>query len=360
MAKMYYLYSGDKRCEAVYVCDDDKYIDSATLQTGVYPFGVILSKAIKLLSSCLENRRSPFIGKGEHDLSAKFLEFSQTDSSFSSVICDDFAAQTVLKLLLIDRQHLEEDNEKYDHLSELLLRYAEYIDLCQKSREFCSSENLRLLSEKNRHSLPIHAIYTAKEVQNETSLTKDTMVEFLRESYSPKQFAPNLKRQRKALLELPSPDREIKATQWAPLEPPIHVFAIHDIVDLILASLQCIFEKDYIIKKCPHCGSLFVTHKCNQKYCPAMGSTKSCYQSAKLQRQLETEESGSARLHKNIRTMYANKYGTDSEIYRNFLTESQRWRDRIKDKKATEEQYVAWLKTKYRRKYRKKSTAAET
>lgn len=366
-SRIYYLYSSGRKCEveAVYVCDKDKYIDSATLQTGVYPLGVLLSKTIELLSPCLINGHNPFIGAGEDELFAQFHEFvqagsSQESPSFSSDICDDTAAQMILKLLLIDRQYLEEDNEKYDRLFELLVIYTEYINLCLESKEFCKSENLRLLSEKNRHSLPTHSIYTAKEFKNETSLTKDTMADFLRESHSPNQFAPNLKRQRKTLWELSSPDREIKTTQWAPLEPPIHVFVIHDIVDLILASLQCIFEKGNIIKKCFYCGSLFVTHKGNQEYCPATANTKSCYQSAKLQRQLEKERSGSVRLHKIIRTMYGTDYGTTSEIYRNFCKESQIWRNKIKAKEATEEEYVAWLKTKFRRKYRKKGTAAET
>lgn len=371
MAKMYYLYSKEKRCEAVYVCDDDKYIDNATLQTGVYPFGVILSKAVKLLSSCLANKHSPFIGKGEHELSEKFLEFSLADSSFSSVVCDDPAVQTVLKLLLIDRQHLEEDMEKYDHLSELLRRYAEYIDLCQENKEFCKSESLRLLSEQNLHSLPRQSIYTAKKVEKETVLTKAAMAELLKKCDSPEQFAPGLKKPWKTLWELRSPISEIRTTEWAPLKPPIHVFDVHDIVDLILASLQCVFEEGYIIRKCFYCGGLFVTHKGNQKYCPApVNTTKytSCYQLAKLQRQLEKEKSVSVKMHKSIRTMLAAKCNTNDKQkyndylnnYLKFLEESQVWRDKIKAKEATEEEYVAWLETHHKRKNRGKRTAAET
>ena len=76
-SRIYYLYSGGRKCEveAVYVCDKDKYIDSATLQTGVYPPGVLLSKTVELLSPCLVNGHNPFIGEGEDELFAQFHEF---------------------------------------------------------------------------------------------------------------------------------------------------------------------------------------------------------------------------------------------------------------------------------------------
>lgn len=357
---MYYLYSSEKKCEAVYVCDEGKYIDSATLQTGVYPFGAILSKAIKLLFPCLTNRYSPFVGKGEYELSAQFNDFSHVDSSFSNAVCNDTAVLTVLKLLLIERQHLKIDEEKYDRLFELLLSYAEYIDLCQENKEFCKSENLRLLSEQNHHSLPVRSLYTAHKIKNADVADKDAMVELFTKCDLPEQFAPKLKEQRNTLWKLPSPVAEAKTTEWAPLIPPLHVFDIHDIVDLVLASLQCIFEEGHIIRKCFHCGSLFVTHRGNQKYCPAFGNAKNCYQSAKLQRQLEREKSGSAKMDKSIRTMYILRYGGDSKEYRDYADKSRDWRRRIRAKEAIEEEYIAWLKTHYKRKYREEKTAAET
>lgn len=147
------------------------------------------------------------------------------------------------------------------------------------------------------------------------------------------------------------------------LKEPVYVFDIHDIVDLILASLQCIFEEGYIIRKCFYCGDLFVIHRANQKYCPTSVYTtapKNCYQLAKEQRQLEKEKSGSAQMDKSIRTMYATKFGTHSDEYNNYIEESSKWKKKVRAKKSTEEEFAAWLKTHYKRKYREKNTAAET
>ena len=72
-------------------------------------------------------------------------------------------------------------------------------------------------------------------------------------------------------------------------------------------------------------------------------------------------------MEKNIRTMLSNRrrpdredYDENVEIYETFLKEYKIWKKKIRDGEETEEHYVAWLKTHYKRKYRNEKTAAET
>lgn len=390
MPKMYYLFSKEERFEAVYVCDDGKYIDAATLQTGVYPFGSILSKAVKMLTPCLDKNHSPFLW--ENELLDEFSRFSAQSPSFSDAVSDDVSVQTVLRLLLIDRKYIIPD-EKFDRLFELLQSYMGYIHLCQGNKEFCTFDKLNLIVTRNGHELPDRSIYAAKSENQTNALSKNEIHNLLGQYTSPKyphEFAPSLKKQRTSLGKLRLPSATVKITtqkkKIAPmsknlssinlvpekelrLKEPIYVFDIHDIVDLLLASLQCIFEEGYIIRKCFYCGDLFVIHRANQRYCPTSVYTtesKNCYQLAKAQRQLEKEKSRSAKMHKSLRNMYLDRvesFNDDDENYRNYknyMEESQEWRDRIRRKEETEEHYAMWLETQYKRKYREKNTAAET
>ena len=350
-AKLYYLFSKTEHLEALYVCDDGDYIDSPLLQTGVYPMGTILSKAIKILTPWTENNYN--LISSENDLSIGFDNFSKKDSSFSNVVCDDSAVRIILKRLMV----YDEKRIKF------LQSCMDYISLCQERKEHCSIENLILLSNKNNNDLPQRSIYVVDKTNGKNN-TSGSYFDLLG-----KPFAPSLKKQQAhKLFELPQ--IQTKITPWKTLTTPVYVFGVYDILDFILASLQCVFEQNYILRKCHYCDceNLFITKDKKQTHCPKQDSennNKSCAEIVKSIQQEEYENRESVKLHKSIRTMLYSKIAT-SDIcadldnkanfantkYNDYMKDSQEWRDRIKAGKETEENYVAWLKRQYKHKYK--------
>ncbi len=349
MSGIYYLFSKTDGHEAMYVCDDEKYIEEATYQTGVYPTGTLLSKALRTIEPWTDSNFHRLLH--EERLSQAFEQFSTKDSSFSNMVCDDEAARMVLRILLMGNPNIIVD-EKSTLPIEQLRSCLGYISLCQRDKQFCSIDKLILISNQMGYRLPKQSIYITEKAKD--GLYDRTISELLHSCDFPEQFNPSLKKQRRKFFELPSIG--VKLTPYAPLKTPLYIFDIHNIVDLILASLQCAFERGDVVGRCSHCGNLFVTHNRKIKYCPVIDSDnshdKSCQEKEKLKRQIEKEKKETKKMHKSLRTMYANKYGSDSKECRRFLDESQKWRDRVKEGEVTDEEYGQWLKGCYSRKYK--------
>lgn len=367
MAKMYYLFSKTGCLESIYVCDNGDYIETPIMQTGVYPMGTLLSKAIKTLMPWFENGMKSILG--EEMLTEEFNKFSIQDSSFSNVACDDSAVRTVLELLLINRKHIN-TYQKHSRIVELLKCYMNYICLCQNQRAFSSIEKLTLLSNQNGSELPRRSIYMTDKSRENDTLSKDKIARILSNDL-PEHFAPALKKQQ-ARPFFDSPSIQTKATSWGALTTPFYVFNIHDIVDFVLASLQCIFEQVHVLGKCKFCGGLFITHDHKRLYCPEQIPDKkkaSCYANAKLERQLAAERaSESKKIHKSKSAMLSSRiYNTtlqEREIraqeYNDFISKTAIIRE---EHTLSEEEYIAWMnqywedvksKAKIRRKSRNK------
>jgi|GEM_PF-4812323 len=370
MAEMYYLFSKKHRLESVYLCDDGDYIDTPILQTGVYPMGTLLSKAIRILTPWF-NENDIFLC-GEKLLDG-FENFTKKDSSFSNIVCDDYAVLKIFECLLTGNKYII----SHDKRIELLPSYIDYVRLCQEEKEYCTIEKLDLILNKNSIELPYRSTYVADRLNDKNILSKDDISELLANpALSEQYFMPVLKTQRKDEtpmhietlflgktstpmflvdyhgIDLPE---QVNATPWGAMTTPIFAFKIHDIVDFILASLHCIFEQNYFIRKCDYCENLFITNDRKQTHCPKQDlniKNKSCAKQAKLERQKEHEKKESVKLHKSLRVMIADKYGTSSNESFIFLEESKAYRNKIKAGEETEENYIEWLKSFYIRKYK--------
>ena len=359
--KIYYLFSKNERLEAIYACENQDDIGNAKLQTGVYPMGTLLSAAMRVLSPWAKTDFNPFFDHKKKLDGLTIISTSAQASSFSSVVRDDSAARIAFEMLFTNDKDMILPRQYNEH-SKLLQIYIDYIGLCQRGKNFASIEKLILLSNTSGHELPRRSIYAANKLDGKSEMSKDDIKQLLTNSDLPIQFfAPDSKKQTQYQI-LPSSMEKATVTPWQ-LTTPLVVFDIHDIVDFILASLQCIFEQNYVIGKCSYCGDLLVTHNRKLMYCPKQdlnNKSKLCREHAKLKRQLENEKKENTRLHKSLRTMlstdkfqnsHSDAYGF-TEKYESFLKQSQEYRDKIKIGEATEEEYNVWLKGNYARKYK--------
>ena len=128
------------------------------------------------------------------------------------------------------------------------------------------------------------------------------------------------------------------------------------IVDqLCTAELYHIVKNGRIIKRCEHCGKLFIPQKADEKYCIRKSKEypdKNCKQAAKYEKQLQRERgSESMRLYKSINTMLSkrardaalDKKEQDQDILYSFRNEAVTWKDKLKKGEIREEEYIAWL-----------------
>jgi hypothetical protein len=373
MAKLYYIFSeisekekGNKKefREAIYQCSGENFNENADYQTGVYPMGTFLSKTIKLLAPWAEQGYSPY--KWMESVSKELNCVSEKDSSFANLIQDDPFADAVFQALFIYPENIQDPEKTKRNVHQfykMLPHYLNYIELCQEHEgKFSSIKELNSLMNQADNNSPEHFTYVIRNSNKQELSSKNEMKNFLlNANLKNSTFAPSLKECNIKKL-VPSsfllPTYDTKKTKWGELKTPLEVFHITDIIDLILASLYCIFQQKYILRKCPYCKGLFISHGKKKKYCPNITyENKSCYDKKRLKGQLEREQSGSARQEKSLRTMSAQKHGSNSEAHRIFLDDCKKWRDNIKAGIETEENYVTWLECHYVHKYKDKSKA---
>ncbi len=339
MSKFYYLFSetdaykihGHKfgGFEAVYICNGwSNNFKSPILQTEVYPVGTILSKAINVMKPWSESNFEPYLR--DKKLSEGFEKILEQESSFSNVVYDDSAVRVFLESILNRNSgnFLLMDNK---HASELLQNYMNFIELNQKAKEHSSIINLRAFASKNNNELP------------KRSIEPD--------------FIPTIRKLESISLSDTSTTRT-KATSWE-LNPPISIFQIHDIMDFILASLQCIFEQNYVIGKCNYydCGDLFVTHNRSLRYCPVQNSDnkiKTCQERANPERQKERMKGSESQKIKNrirnklymrIDTIrFEEERNVRRQEYEDFKTQTKKIWIEVKEGKQTEEYFINWMK----------------
>lgn len=210
----------------------------------------------------------------------------------------------------------------------------EYISECQKNTNKSSTELLMMKLNEIEYILPKHTIYYANK-QNEKSTDKKHSTKNI--------FNPRIVRKSKRLFQLDEPKSGVNL--FGDLRLPIYVYEIYDIFDFIIFALQCVFEKNYILGKCQFCDSLFVANDKRTKYCPNQSKNgKSCQELNKLNRQLIRERNSEClRVNKNIRTMLANKIGTDNARYDYYKNKSKEYRNKMFKEEVSEEEYISWM-----------------
>lgn len=360
MQKMYYLFSQHKNLrEAICVCENDDSVATPLFQTGVYPVGTLLSKAIQIINPWINNSNFP-LGK-DNLLEKGFKDFvSSADFSFSSMASSDPNVKKALNLLLKSRWNLPSKREERE-IYNLLKKYMSYIHQCQKDKNnsLNSSQYLNIIVSQQKDTLPKHFVYLpdpSDEYRNNINAWINIVSE--------RPYVPNLKHfSQIGLFHLQEEYPAISTTEWGSLYCPLDVYEIFDMVDLLLASLTCIFEHHYHVKECPYCKSLFVTHRANQVYCPAQSSKdrpKTCQRKMNELRQNARNKFGIPKKEHNLSTMFGNKYGTSPEedtyyLYNNFKNDCRDWKRKITSGEATEKEYSDWLESKYVYKYKKKN-----
>lgn len=98
MSRLFYLFSESKKLEAIYLCDDEDYIDKPKLKTGVYPMGTLLSKSMDLLIPWYEENFN--ILKKDEIISIVLKTPPKYESSFSYILNNDSVVQIVFNILI--------------------------------------------------------------------------------------------------------------------------------------------------------------------------------------------------------------------------------------------------------------------
>lgn len=332
MNRLFYLFSKSVKLEAIYLCEDWNYIDKPKLKTGVYPMGTLLSRAICLLSPWYAEDLN--LAKKDEIIALTLNTTPDYKSSFSSIVYEDSVAQIVFEMLIknqeykLTRGHFDKSNTE---LEEIL----DYIKELQGNTNESTFEKLTRKLNGLGYISPKHNLYyTGKQdgkSENKNGSDKES-------------FNPSTVRKSKQLFKLD----ELQPVEnlYGELELPIYAYEIYDIVDLIISSLQCVFEQNYIVEKCRFCGSLFVAKDRRTKYCPKpLKNLKSCQERNKLKTQLIRENSSeSQRVRKSIRTQLSNKLGNCDERYYKFLEKSRDYYDNMLKGEISETEYIKWMK----------------
>lgn len=332
MYKIYYLHSKKGDSEAICICDDEDMaidIENPILISNEYPLGIIFSKMLRTISAWIDN---PY----KVSLNEMLEAFSTKDSSFSSISCDDSALKSIFFILMND------DKGVNTHL--IIKKYIAYIDKCCDDKEYESAKMLDMFVFSSECSYPKRTIYSTGDEKDVNTVATDFLA-----------LDKNISHRSKKLFNITKKNH----IEFIRLIKPLTIYEINDVSDLILASISAVISQGYSIGKCRECKNYFVSPDRKRKYCKDYREDKdknkdkedgSCYEKANRKRISDKNASQSRKMYNSIREMYSRKIGNDYEIFRK---ESKEWNRKIRQGKETEENYVAWLKSKYARKYKK-------
>lgn len=346
MDKIYYLFSKENRHEAIYMCDEKNYIENPTLQTGVYPMGMLLSCVIKVLTPWYQQDLLPSIA--EKKLSEGYDKLLSGEFSFSSHAKDDTVFHTALNLLLVDYKQFSPIRET-EQCRKLLKSYMNYIFLCQDNQKLASIDNIRLLISQNGNILPKQTLHISGSTEEKHILFEEQITDLLSNSVSSESFMPSSKELPRAFKNLGS--IETKKTKWSALATPIYVYEIYNILDFILASLHCIFEQEYFLGKCLYCGDLIITNDRKRKYCPNDDNDIGCAVKIDRERRRAREKASKSRkIHHSIRSQLSSRIGAiprgeETKIRtkesNDFIKKTAEMREKPD---FNDEEYIAWMK----------------
>ena len=257
----------------------------------------------------------------------------------------------LLGLILDDFKKMDDVNinQKLTKIS----NYISFIELCNENEEFCNYAEFSRFSILNNELLTKMAVVPIDNFifQNE----------YLQSDLKIKHLLNEAK-------ELPNRDdnfmklyTSIFVDEWQ--KDIYHYYHIDSITSFLSAALQEVFSAKKRILTCKYCMELFIPEKrTDTLYCKGYNSIspeRSCKAQAKLDRQLaRVRASESRRIYNSIRTMMEARcddlHAEPQQILNNFLSEAYEKRQKIKSGDLSEDEYVAWLKTHYRRKGKQK------
>lgn len=142
----------------------------------------------------------------------------------------------------------------------------------------------------------------------------------------------------------------------------ISTFQFWGYADLALTILYIWLEHGLTLKRCEQCGNWFSPSRANEKYCERTAPGyyhKTCKEAAKYEKQLERERSSeSSRIYKSISTMLAAKCDAAKNSHmeteavatlNEFRDKALAYRKGIKAGTKTEDEYLSWMSTYYKR-----------
>ncbi len=329
MNKIYYLHSEESSCEAICICEENRNIENPFVISAVYPVGVIFSKILHTLKPWIEN---PY----KVPMQETLKEFSNEDSSFSSISCKDSALKSIFNVLLCEDKSVKKIRSN-DECQSSIIMCMSYINLCCNKNELEKVKVLDMFVSSSGLTHPSKSIYPEVDVMRIGSAITDHFT-----------FKPNVGYKSKRLFSVAT-EKPVTSNE---LVTPLTVYEISDVLDLILASLSAVFSQGYSMGVCRFCKTYFVSYDKKRKYCENLNKNikMGCYESANKKRIADKRASQSQKMYNSLREMYSRKPG---EEYENFKRESKEWNRKIRDNEASEEEYVTWLKSKYARKYKK-------
>ena len=132
------------------------------------------------------------------------------------------------------------------------------------------------------------------------------------------------------------------------------VYTSHDISGYCAVTMQQILKRKGTIKRCANCGKWFVPRvKSTEKYCRRPSpqyENKDCRDAARYIKVMkQRHEDEATRLKKNIRQMFDNSFKDNAQ----FNSDCKKWANQVKSGEVTYEQYIDWLHSFYKRKYKK-------
>ena len=307
-----------------------------------FPMGKILSVSFDMLTQLLEAPKSS-VG----------LQKAETSNTF--YVLEEFLKKQVLLSAFMGIEN------EIPHLKS----YMQFITMCANNKEHCTIWDLeRFHNIIDEPMTRCRSEWLTADDYSEETLSEAEILELLESDKNNQDIVvqrikATMQAQELTRKDLPEGMRKIleQAENKQMLGNYTNYYEINSVIDLLSACLQEIFSKKKCIWICEHCGRLFVIpHRKDTKYCDfpsPENPNRNCKEQVRLEKQLQRDKAKeSAAIHKRIRTMYANKYGATSDELDTFLEDSANKRNLIKSGKLTEEEYVAWLKTFYVRKYK--------
>lgn len=331
MNKTYYLFSPSKKTEALYYCLDNNFIDKPYIKSDVYPIGIILSKTMRTIIPVIEQDS---IVWSPDELLKGVVNFSETDSSFSSICCNDENLKIIFNSILGENRELYENVDSKKFFS-TLIRMNDYLSHCSYDKNLCSITNFNKQLSIIGERIPSYLIY-------EDSTTKRKKI------FSPRTVDRTIPLFKHNKINQPP-------EQYGKLELPLYVYEINFISDLLIASLQQIFAINYTITKCRFCNNYFVSNNKRNKYCPkGLSDKEACYDVANRIRVKSLNDDEIQRTYNSVRNMLMRNrnrdiehYGENYKRYEDFKQKRKEYIRNIKLGKATTDEYHKWLKSFY-------------
>jgi len=169
-------------------------------------------------------------------------------------------------------------------------------------------------------------------------------------------------------LLLGRPERIIeKFSIIEPLYERGYIYECGSILEMIEALLYHFLRLGYKIGKCEHCHRWYAKSRLNERYCTRRSpvyDNHCCKTAVQYLNKMESEKDNEAkRVYKNLTQSYRNRINTSKSPERSikltielndFMETALKYKEAIRTKKCTPEQFIEWMNSKRVRRPRKK------